>query len=127
MGRRRLPVNETSLLEMRKEGKSIKEIAETLEISTATLSRRIAELTNREGILTKYRELQGLQLTELQFSLLESFTVSKLEEASLVDLARCYGILAKAIARIEGKESFKIHNLLSYLLELERTGFKAIC
>jgi hypothetical protein len=99
----------------------MQDIAKNLCVSTRTLSRRLAELTNQKGILTKYRELQGLQLTELQFSILESFTMPKLEEASLVDLARCIGILDKAIVRIKGKES-KVYNLLGYLLELERTG-----
>jgi len=85
----------------------------------ATLSRRIAELQNKQGLLTKYRELQGLQLTGLQFRVLESMTPERINESSLPDLARCFTVLNKAEKAIKGKDSFGINGLVDYLVEIE--------
>jgi DNA-binding Lrp family transcriptional regulator len=120
MGRRKLTLDHDALLQMRKEGKSIKEISKDLNVSTATLSRRIAELKYEEGILTKYRQLQGLRLTELEFGILESITPEKIENASLLDLAKCFHVLSKVEAAIKSEESFKIKGLVGYLMELEK-------
>ena len=120
MGRPRLPIDETAILEARGQGKSIKEISGDLGISTATLSRRIADLKFKEGVLTKYRELQGLRLAELQARILEFITPEKIEKASLLDLIKAFYVSAKAEAAIRGKESFKIKGLPDYLMELER-------
>jgi DNA-binding Lrp family transcriptional regulator len=106
---------------MRREGKTVKEISDATGISTATLSRRIAELKYDKSVLTKYRELQGLQLTELQFRVLDAITSEKAEEASLLELVRAFVILDKSEAAIRGKESFNFHGRLAdYLIELER-------
>ena len=73
--------------------------------------------------MTKYRELQGFQLTGLQFRLSECLLPEKIEKASLLDLVKSFSVLHKAERRIKGKEgkaSFKIEGLLEYLLELER-------
>ena len=59
MGRHKLAIDESTVLELRSEGKTIKEISDTLGISTATLTRRIAELKYMKNVLTKYRELRG--------------------------------------------------------------------
>ena len=120
MGRPKLIINEAAILEMREQGKSVKEISENLGIGTATLSRRIAELKYKKGILTKYRELQGLRLTELQARVLMHITPEKMEEASALDLIKCVYILAKAEKAIDGKKSIKVSGLLEHLLELER-------
>ena len=121
MGRPKLPIDEMAILNMRSKGKSIKGIASDLGVSTATLSRRIAELKHEQGVLTKYRELQGLQLTGLQFRILESITPEKINNSSLADLIRCFYILDKAKRAIEGKDSFKVKGLVAYLLEMEKT------
>ena len=121
MGRKKLPIDEMKILDMRSKGKSIKGIASELGISTATLSRRIAELKHNQGILTKYRELQGLQLTGLQFRILEAITPEKIANASLLDLVRCYYILDRARIKIEGKEpTYKIKGLMALLIEMEK-------
>ncbi len=78
------------------------EISKTLGVSTPTLSRRIAELRYEKGILTKYRELQGLQLTTLQFKALEAITDEKIQNASLLELAKCFSVLAKVQKAIMG-------------------------
>jgi DNA-binding Lrp family transcriptional regulator len=120
LGRRKLGIDEVEILNMRREGKTVKEISDATGISTATLSRRIAELKYEKGVLTRYRELQGLQLTELQFRVLDAITPEKAEEASLLELVRAFVILDKSEAAIKGKESFKIKGLPDYLIELER-------
>jgi DNA-binding Lrp family transcriptional regulator len=56
MPRPKKEIDETMILDMRSQGKSIKEIACDLGVSAATLSRRIAELANKH-VLTKYRAL----------------------------------------------------------------------
>jgi len=120
MGRKKLPIDEMAILDMRSKGKSIKDIAGALDVSTATLSRRIAELKHDQGVLTKYRELQGLQLTGIQFRILESITPEKINNSSLTDLIRCFYILGKSTRAIEGKDSYKIKGLVGYLIELEK-------
>ena len=106
MGRPKLKIDEMAILEMRGRGKPIKEISRDLGISTTTLSRRIATLNHEKGILTKYRELQGLQLTGLQFRVLESLTPERINKSSLPDLVRSFSILNKAEMAIRGEKNF---------------------
>ena len=77
--------------------------------------------------MTKYRGLQGLQLTSLQFRLLESLTPERIKESSLPDLVRSFSILYKTEIAIKGKDSFRVNGLADYLLEIERATviFKA--
>jgi transcriptional antiterminator len=111
---------ETKILALRSQGKHIKEIACEFDVSTATLSRRIAELKHNQGVLTKYRELQGLQLTDLQFKVLESISPEKIKKASFLELAKCFDILHKAEKRITGDGSSKVNGLLDYLLCIDQ-------
>jgi DNA-binding Lrp family transcriptional regulator len=122
MGRPKKNIDEKAILNMRARGKSIKEISCDLGVSTATLSRRIAELKHDKGILTKYRQLQGLQLTALQFRIMEAITPERIAKASLLELVKCCWILEKAQRAIQGKDSFKIKGLVGYLLEIEKGG-----
>jgi DNA-binding Lrp family transcriptional regulator len=123
MSRLKIEIDEEMLLEKRSQKKSIKEISSEMGISTATLSRRIAELENREGILTKYRELQNLQLTALQFRILQAITPDLIESASLTDLIRCYSILRKAESATLGIGRLRVSGLVQYLVELEKGDF----
>jgi transposase-like protein len=120
MGRRKKETNEAAILLQRSQGASIKSISQDLGISTATLSRRIAELQHKQGILTKYRELQGLELTGLQLRMLESLTPEKMSQASLSELLSCFHILKKVEMAIQGKGNLKITGLLQYLVEMEK-------
>lgn len=122
MGRPKRTIDTIEILQMRARGCHIKEISRDLGISTATLSRRIAELKYNEGLLTKYRELQGLQLTKLQFRILEGITPEKIAEAPLVELCRAWYILEKAQQAIQrGEWKFKHQGaLVFYLMEMER-------
>jgi len=121
MGRHKLAIDESRILELRSEGKTIKEISEDLGVSTATLTRRIAELQHMKGFLTKYRELQGLQLTELQFHVLEAITPEKLDRATLLELVRAFAVLVKIEKRFRTEPSLNLGGrLVDYLLEIER-------
>jgi hypothetical protein len=120
MGRRKKQIDSSTLLQLRSEGKSVKMISSHFEVSTATLSRRIAELEHNEGILTKYRALQGLQLTSLQFRLLESVSPERIATASLAELLSCFHVLKKSELAIQGKGVVKISGLVQYLVELEK-------
>ena len=120
MGRHKRNLDDIVILNMRQQGKTIKQISSALGVSAPTISRRIAVLKHEQGLLTKYRELQGLQLTGLQFRVLEAITPDKIKSASLVDLARAAYILRKAELSIQGKGSFRINGgLTAYLLDIE--------
>jgi DNA-binding Lrp family transcriptional regulator len=120
MGRPKKNIDEKAILNMRARGKSIKEISGDLGVSTATLSRRIAELKHDKGILTKYRELQGLQLTSLQCKIMEAITPERIAKASLLELVKAFWVVEKAQRAIKGKESYRIKGLLGLLLEMEK-------
>ena len=119
MGRPKKKIDDMSLLKMRGEGKHLQEISGVMGVSIPTLSRRLATLHHEKGILTKYRQLQGLQLTELQARILETADSKNLENASLVELLRAFHVLTKVEKAIQGKETFKVSGLLDHLLALE--------
>src|SRR5208283_2152766 len=114
-------------LAMRGEGKFLEDISKELGISIPTLTRRLAVLHHEKGILTKYRQLQGLQLTELQARILEEIDLKNLEDNSLLDLLCGFKVLKKMEIVIEGKSSprYKIKSLVDHLLFLEK--FEKYC
>lgn len=124
MGRPKIQIDDANLLKMRGEGKFLKEISEEMQISTRTLSRRIAYLQYQEGLLTRHRSLQGLNLTELQARILETIDSKNFEDASLIELLRAFHVLWKVEKSIQGKESFKVWGLLDHLLVLENDPIK---
>lgn len=119
MGRPKKQIDDVTLLDMRSRGKNLKEISKVMEVSIPTLSRRIAILQHKKGILTKYRSLQNIQLSGLQARILEVVDSQDLENASLIDLVRAFHVLKKAEIAIRGKESFKVWGLLDHLQALE--------
>ena len=113
-------INEVNLLKMRREGKTLKEISKAMGgVSIPTLTRRLAKLHHEKGILTKYRQLQGLQLTELQARILETIDFDHIEKASLINCVKAFDVLTKAEKSIQGKESVKVWGLMAHLLALE--------
>ena len=119
MGRPKKQIDDANLLKMRGEGKFLNEISQEMQISTRTLSRRIAYLQYQKGLLTRYRTLQGLNLTELQARILEAVDSKNFEDASLIELLRAFHVLWKVEKSIQVKESFKVWGLLDHLLALE--------
>ncbi len=119
MGRPKIQIDSVALLKMRGEGKTLQEISTQMCVSCTTLSRRLAALRHEKDILTKYRQLQGLQLTELQARILEKVDKRDFENDSLIELIQAFLVLKKAEISIRGKESFKVWGLLDHLQALE--------
>lgn len=119
MGRPHKNIDEVALLQMRGEKKTMKEIAKALNVSVPTITRRIAVLQHDKGIPTKYRQLQGLQLTELQARILENVDKRDFGNDSLIELIQAFLVLKKAEISIQGKESIKVWGLLDHLQALE--------
>ena len=100
-------------------GVSKGDIAKELGVSVATLSGKLAHLRERHGILTEYRTLQSMQLTELQYRILEKITEDKIAEAPLRDLVYAFKTLKDKELISEGKPS-EIKGLVAYLIEMEK-------
>jgi len=119
MGRNCKEVNENFLYDALQSGVARKDLARMLGISTPTLSARIADLQEKQGLLLQYRNIQALQLTEMQARILEAITPDKIEEAPLKDLVLCYKVLKDKELVTEGKPS-EIKGLVSYLVHMEK-------
>jgi len=124
MGRNQKTIDENFLFDALQAGVARKELAGMLGISTQTLSSRIGDLQKKQGLLLQYRNIQALQLTEIQARILESITPDKIEEASLKDLVLCYKVLKDKELVTEGKPS-EIKGLVSYLVHLEKEQLAA--
>ena len=97
------------------------EMAKEFGVSHVTLARRMADIQAKHGILLKYRSIQTLELTALQFRILELITPEKIESASLLDLVKSFKILKQAELGIKG-EPFKITGLVGILTKMEEEG-----
>lgn len=117
MGRPKKQIDDATLLKMRGEGKHLKEISKVMGVSIPTLSRHLAYLHNK-GLLTKYRQLQGLHLTELQAKILSAIDFDQIEKASIVDIANAYYVLTKAQLSIQVKESGNGKGLLGHIQQM---------
>jgi len=95
------------------------EVARELGVSIAELSSKLLNLREKHGILTEYRTLQTMQLTELQYKVLDSITDDKIAEAPLRDLVYAFKTLKDKELIGEGKPS-EIKGLVAYLIELEK-------
>lgn len=120
MGRPKREIDIQALLEKRAERKTLKVISREMGVSETTLSRRIADLQYKKGALTKYREIMGLHLTMHQTRILEAITPEKLEQASFLELIKAYDLLVRMEKKTEGKDRFKIFNLVDHLLWLDK-------
>lgn len=119
MGRKKIEINPLKIYELSLRGMTQKEMAKELGVSHVTLAKRMAEIQREKGLLLKYRSLQTLELTLLQWRILEAVTTEKIESASLLELVKAFGILKKAELGME-EERPKIKGLLGYLVALER-------
>lgn len=118
MARKKIEINAEMLLDLQEMGLTQKEAAGELGICTSTLSKRMADIQKKQGLLLQYRSLQSLQLTELQARILEAITPEKIEAADLKDLVLAFKILKDKEQVIEGKPS-EIKGLVSYLIKIE--------
>lgn len=62
---------------------------------------------------------QTLELTALQFRILEAITPQKIKDASLLDIIKAFYILKKAELGLKGEER-KITGLVAYLVQMEK-------
>lgn len=118
-GRPRKDVDTEILFDMMEKGTKRMDIAQQLGMSSRTLSRRITEIQEKQGLILQYRALQNLQLTELQATILENITADKIEEAPLRDLVFAYKTLKDKELVTTGKPT-DIKGMMHYLIELER-------
>ncbi len=119
MGRQKKEVDMEAALDLLTRGETIPTIATELGISAPTLRSRVADLSKKQGLLLQYREIQTLQLTELQARVLEAITPDKIEEASLRDLVMSFKILKDKEQVMDGKPS-EIKGLVAHLVHLEK-------
>ena len=122
MGVNKKTIDEDLLVDALQNGVARRELAQMLGVSPPTLSARIADLQQKQGLLLQYRSIQALQLTELQARILESITPDKIEEAPLKDLVLCYKVLKDKELVTEGRPS-EIKGLVSYLVHMEKEQF----
>jgi len=118
MSRPKIELDTEVLLDLQEMGLTQRQASSELGISPQTLSKRIADVQKKQGLLLQYRSLQSLQLTELQARILEAITPEKIEEAGLKDLVLAFKILKDKEQVIEGKPS-EIKGLVSYLIKIE--------
>lgn len=119
MGRPSADIDTEELLKLLDLGPNQKEMASQLGVSVPTLSRKIADIQSKQGLILKYRALQSLQLTELQARVLEAITPEKIDEAPLRDLVGAYRILKDKELVTDGKPT-EIKGLVAYLVEMEK-------
>ena len=118
MTRAKIEIDPEILLDLQEMGLTQKQASSELGICPQTLSKRMAEIQSKQGLLLQYRSLQSLQLTELQARILEAITPEKIEQAGLKDLVLAFKILKDKEQVIEGKPS-EIKGLVSYLIKIE--------
>lgn len=119
MGRAEKEVDTDLLYDLLESGTKQKDIAPELGLSLPTLSRRIAQIQNEQGLILQYRSLQNLQLTHLQAQILEQVTPEKIESAPLRDLIFAYKVLKERELVDTGKPT-DIKGMMHYLIELEK-------
>lgn len=107
------------IYDLMKTGMTQRDAAETLGISIPTLTKKMAEIKERQGLLMKYREVQSLELTAIQARILEAITPEKIEMASLRDLVLAFKILKEKEFVVDGKPT-EIKGLVHYLIEIEK-------
>lgn len=116
---KRKDIDAEKIYDLTSRGYSIQDASKELGVHHITLSRRMAEIRRKQGLLLKYRELQSLQLTDLQARILENITPEKIEMAPLRDLIVCFKILKDKELTVDGKPS-EIRGLVHYLIEMEK-------
>ena len=116
---KKIELDPEKIYDLTSRGYNMQEASKELGVSHITLSKRMSEIRRKQGLLLKYRELQSLQLTDLQARILEHITPEKIEMASLRDLIMCFKILKDKELTVDGKPS-EIRGLVHYLIEMEK-------
>ena len=124
MGRHKKDIPTEEIYDLVERGHSRREAASVLGISVPTLSARIRDIQEKQGLLMQYRAIQALHLTDLQAKILDAITPEKIEMAELKDLVVAYKILKDKELVVDGKPS-EIKGLVSYLVHIEKENLAA--
>ena len=89
-----------------------------------TLTKQVDGILSKEKDLLRYRDKQGLILTEVQAKLLNAISDRKIQEAPLKDLVNCYKVLKDKELVMDGKPT-EIKGFVGYLMELEKEDKEA--
>ena len=116
--------DEMMMMELSELGVSRKEMAGELMTSVEHLNKKLASIQERHGVITQYRSVQALELTEIQCRLLDAITPEKIEDAPLRDIVMAYKVLKEKELLIDGKPT-EIKGLLGYLIMLEKEELAA--
>lgn len=114
-----LNIDDSAIKDCLETGMTITQTAEVLGCSRSTISRRISQLNIDKGLLSEYRELQHLQLTQLQAQILEAITPEKIEQAELRDLVSAFRVLKEKEQEVSSSTQ-SMKGLVSYLVHIEK-------
>ena len=107
------------LLDMVERQYSTQEMAELTGVSIPTLKKRLDDLSEKQGLLLRARDLRNLRLTELQMMILEGITAEKIQNADLRDLATAFKVFSDRENLDLGKPT-EVKGLVGYLVHLEK-------
>ncbi len=117
--KRREDIDLDVVYDLAERGATRQDIADTCDCSIGMLSKRLADIRVKQGLLMEYRTLQTLELTELQAKILDNITEDKIAEASLKDLVYAFKVLKDKELVSDGKPN-EIKGLVAYLIEMEK-------
>ena len=120
MGRPEAQVDLSFLQDLLMDGIPKKDIAKQMGVSPPTLRRIISNAQDKKTLLTQYRTLRNLHLTELQVQVLEAVTPDKINEASIKELLYAYKILRDKEVEVDDSPEGNLKGLVAHLLHLER-------
>ncbi len=118
MGRNKIEVDDTKLITLRAEGKSVEQISTELAVSPSTLDRRMRYLRFNEKLLTKYNELRHLRITEFAEKILDSLE-GELPFLSVDQRIKLLGVLSRDQSNFKGKEPKQGTGLVDILMKIE--------
>ena len=99
-------------------------LEEYIPPAAGKLAAQVDSIITKEKDILRYRDKQGLILTELQAKLLGAISDRKVAEAPLRDLVSCYKTLKDKELVMDGKPT-DIKGFVGYLMELEKEDKEA--
>ncbi len=114
------PGDVAALLDCIEQGDNKKQMRVRTGFTMKKLNNIIKDLQEKKGVLTHYRGVQSLQLTEMQARVMDALrSEDKIERSSAMELAQIFNILKKNELVLDGKPS-EIKGLVTYLIDLEK-------
>jgi hypothetical protein len=83
------------------------------------LDERISKVDKKRGLLLRYRDVHGLELTDLKAAILSEITSQKLADAPLKDLITAFKAVSDAELESEGGVK-NVKGLVAYLLHIDK-------